>query len=132
VPKPFTSLWPSEFGELGVQTPLAILRQQAGDLGQMTQNIVYGSVLTLPNPEAGGFRHQFNLFCPPLAYTEYLLWVDHGLDLYPATIIPLGRGASPRVDTVDPDNFKQELQKIFENERTKKIIRVLLAQSKQQ
>ncbi len=127
---PSTSLWPSQFGELDVQTPVTILRQQAGALGQMTQNIVYGTVLTAAHNS--GFRHRFSLFCPPLGYSVELLIVDHGIDMYPAKITVAGDSGPPPDAAKDAEDFKQKLRQVFESERIKKIIRGLLAQSKQE
>jgi hypothetical protein len=122
------SLWPTDFGEPPVLTPVAILRQQGIALGQQTQNIVVGRVST--GPSEGGFRQHFLLYCSPLAYETELLAVDHGIELYPATIHVTGSAGSPFV-AADPEAFAQQLKQVFASERTKRIIGSLLAQSKQ-
>ncbi len=128
MPETVTSLWPADFGEIPVQTPVAILRQQGLALGQQTQNIVVGRVNTTSTGD--GFRHVFQLYCSPLVYWTELLVVDHGIDLYPA-IIRVSGEASPPIEAATPEDFSEKLRQVFASQRTKKIIGSLLAQSKQ-
>lgn len=121
------SLWPTDFGEVPVLTPVAILRQQGGALGQQTQNIVIGRVETSGDGQL--FYQNFSLYCPPLGYQVLLLQVRHGIDLYPAEIIVTGEG-SP-LAAASSDELKSKLKEVFAHERTKKIIASLIAQSKQ-
>ena len=58
-----------------------------------------------------------------------LLTVEHGIDFYPAKIFPYAN-ASP-LNATNPEDFSQTLAKVFASEQVKKIIRSLLAQSKQ-
>jgi hypothetical protein len=130
------SLWPTEFGEVGQMTPIAILRQQGAALGQLTQNIVVGRVRTDHDGEQ--FVHRFSLYCAPLGYSIDLLVVKHGVDLYPALI-----NVAPQIIQVpsytdaagdmakDPERLKQILREIFSREKTKQIVASLLAQSRQ-
>jgi hypothetical protein len=121
------SLWPTDFGEVAVLTPVAILRQQGEALGQQTQNIVVGRVETTGDGQF--FYQNFYLYCSPLGYQTHLLQVRHGIDLYPAEIIVTGEG-SP-VTVASSDELKTKLKEVFAHERTKKTIASLIAQSKQ-
>jgi hypothetical protein len=127
MPHTITSLWPVDFGEIPELTPVAILRQQGAALGQQTQNIVVGRVYT--HATADGFRQQFVLYCSPLAYQIDLLFVDHGIDLYPASIQVVGE--KEPVVAANPDIFSDKLREVFSSPTTRKIIASLLAQSKQ-
>jgi hypothetical protein len=129
MPVPVTdNLWPTDFGQEETLSPVAILRQQGLALGERTQNIVVGRVATFGI--TNGFRHILYLFCAPLAYQIELLTVEHSIDFYPAKITVFGE-ASPPQTAVGPDDFVQKLAAIFASEANKKIIRSLLAQSKQ-
>lgn len=121
------NLWPVDFGEPALLTPLAILRQQATALGAVTNNIVVGRVATRSQGE--GFVHHFSLYCSPLAYEANFLLVRHGIDLYPANV-QIFNDANGRTAN-DPDQLRAILKEMFANERTKKIIASLLAQSRQ-
>jgi hypothetical protein len=122
------NLWPTDFEEPPVLTPVAILRQQGQALGQRTQNIVVGRVKTYTIPQ--GFRQTFELWCAPLGYATEFLWVDHGIDLYPATIHVPGQEGQP-MGAGNPDELGEKLKQVFASARSKKIIGSLLAQSKQ-
>lgn len=123
-----SDLWPADFSATSILTPVAILRQQGATLGQKTQNIVFGRVITQSND--GGFRQIFYLTCPPLGYQVELLFADHGIDLYPATIHVSGEAGPPKV-AADADAFATILKEVFASGRTKKIVGSLLAQSKE-
>jgi hypothetical protein len=130
MPDTVPSLWPSEFGDIAVLTPVAILRQQGTALGQQTQNIVVGRVNT--RPAAVGFRHAFLLYCAPLAYEAELLCVYHGIDMYPAKIRELQDGEEgPVIEAADAEEFQDKLKQVFASPKTTKIIRSLIGQSKQ-
>jgi hypothetical protein len=130
MPETVPSLWPPDFPEITVLTPVAILRQQGAALGQQTQNIVVGRVTT--RPSGVGFRHAFMLYCGPLGYSIELFSVHHGIDVYPAKIREGAEGEEgPPIDAANADEFSEKLRQVFANPKTKKIISSLLAQSKQ-
>jgi hypothetical protein len=130
MPKTVPSLWPPDFGEITVLTPVAILRQQGMALGQQTQNIVLGRVTT--RPSAVGFRHAFSLYCGPLGYSIELFSVYHGIDVYPAKIREGEEGdEGPAIEAANAEEFSEKLRQVFANPKTKQIISSLLAQSKQ-
>ena len=122
------SLWPADFGEFPLLTPLAILRQQGAALGEQTKNIVYGRVATRSN--ADQFSQWFSIYCAPLVYSTDLIVVYHGIDLYPARVLVVGEETSGQTAST-PDELKAILKEIFARPRTKKIIASLLAQSRQ-
>ncbi len=125
------NLWPDDFGTIAVLSPIAILRQQAAALGARTANIVVGRVYTQSGEIAPqGFRQVFSLYCNPLSYVTTLFYVDHGVELYPATITIEGE-QRPFAEAADPNDFEEKLKEVFASPRTKKIIASLLAQSTQ-
>lgn len=130
MPETVPSLWPTDFGEIKVLTPVTILRQQGMALGQQTQNIVVGRVST--QPSAVGFRHAFSLYCPPLGYSIQLFVVFHGVDLYPAKIRVGAEGEEgSTIEAANPEEFSEKLKQVFAAPKTKQIVSSLLAQSKQ-
>src|SRR5690349_3818268 len=97
-------LWPSDFGESPLMTPVAILRTQGNLLGEKTSNIVVGRVSTFASSsDPHGFRHILYLFCAPLAYQAELVTVDHGIELYPVTIH--ATGSKDEIVASDPETF---------------------------
>jgi hypothetical protein len=124
------NLWPSDFGQEQQLAPVAILRAQATALGERTQNIVVGRVRTVAT--AVGFRHVFSVYCAPLGYQQDLLRVDHAIQFYPATITVEGQfDQETRQEAKDPIEFSKILEEVFASEPVKRIVRSLLAQSKQ-
>jgi hypothetical protein len=119
------SLWPTDFGNVNQETPLAILRQQGFALGQVTKNIVVGRVTT--EGSGGRFLHRFHLYCSALSYETELFTVDHGIELYPAQLVAYTGGL--RVGS--PDELKNELKRLFATEKTRQLIATLMAQSKE-
>ncbi len=121
------SLWPTDFGEQVLLTPIAVLRQQGAALGEQTKNIVVGRVQT--TGDAATFYQTFAVYCAPLGYQTPLFQVRHGIDLYPA-IVALPTGEDQRTAN-NPDELKAILKEQFARPSTKKIIASLLAQSRQ-
>jgi hypothetical protein len=131
------NLWPDGFGDLAEeQPPVTILRQQAQRLGEQTKNLVEGEVETTPTDFKRFQRHTFFLVAPALNFYRYpLLEVEHSATrLYPATIKVawLEKPQEPNLE-VSADNessFKQGLKKVFADDETQRIIRTLIAQSR--
>lgn len=121
------SLWPTDFGNLEVMTPIGILRQQGAALGEQTKNILVGRVKTHGNQQS--FSHEFYLYCPPLGYDVLLLNVSHKIDLYPADVWMAENGKT--INAVDAEDLMSKLRDIFASPQTKKIVASLLAQSLQ-
>jgi hypothetical protein len=128
MPVETASLWPVDFGEPVLLTPLAILRQQGAALGDQTKNIVVGRVVTRSG-DNDGFMQIFSLYCAPLGYQTDPLVVKHGIDLYPATVFMIGEDASQ--SAADPSQLQTILKDMFARPRTKQKIASLLARSRQ-
>jgi hypothetical protein len=128
MPVETASLWPPDFGEPVLLTPLAILRQQGAALGEQTQNIVVGRVTT--QSEGDTFVQRFSLYCPPLGYQSVLFVVKHGIELYPATIV-VANDLGANLTASNPEDLKRHLKNLFAHAKTKKIVASLLAQSRQ-
>jgi hypothetical protein len=80
------SLWPKDIENQRTRAPVAILREQASILGQITQNLVQGQVYT-DIQENERFRYEFFIVSPPLANYQYqLLTMLHDVSLYPVEI----------------------------------------------
>lgn len=117
-------LWPDLTGEPEVKSPLLILREQAAKLGAKTSNLVEAEVTANPSSYDEALDIQFTLKAPVLNGYEYaLLSIRQPIDLYP---VPLSGGKKAK----NEQEFKQYLEDLFKSERTVKIIRSLIAQSK--
>ena len=70
------SLWPGEF-KIDVQTPLTILRVQAGLLGKLTRGILQGEVETETSEEK--VQHRLVVIAPAYnGYRHTLVVASHG------------------------------------------------------
>jgi hypothetical protein len=132
------SLWPAEFESPTADLPpVTILKQQAALLGQMTKNLIEGEVETRTDDSQRDLHHTFFLVAPALNFYRYpLLEVEHkATRLYPATIKVLGGDAPPFAPPLNNHAYneadlKGQLKNVFASEETKRIIGVLLAQSR--
>ena len=119
-------LWPDLTGEPEVKSPLLILREQAAKLGAKTSNIIEAEVTANPSNN-GGLYVRFMLKAPALNGYEYvLLSINQPVDLYPVNLTDDFFGDTAK----NEQEFKQFLENLFKSERTVKIIRSLIAQSK--
>jgi hypothetical protein len=116
-------LWPDDFGKPDVVPPLVILKEQATGLGARTKQRVLGEVATVHT--STGFSHTFYLLAPFLDEYRYRLFsVSHDILMYPLTI---DSGKLYRCQ--DQDEFMRALAGIFSDEKTRRVISALLAQS---
>ena len=114
-------LWPENIAESNLVTPVTILKEQAARLGEKTQQLVTGEVVTTGFGTM--FVHTFNILAPTLAYKYELFRVTHGVAFYPLTV--------KFVDDISiqsEDEFKQKLKDIFASQRTLNIVHSILAQ----
>ncbi|MGZ5585239.1 MAG: hypothetical protein ACXWE4_01050 [Methylobacter sp.] len=119
-------LWPDLTGEPEVKSPLLILREQASKLGAKTSNIIEAEVTANPSSD-GSLYVRFMLKAPALNGYEYvLLSINQPVDLYPVNLTDDFFGDTAK----NEQEFKQFLENLFKSERTVKIIRSLIAQSK--
>jgi hypothetical protein len=119
-------LWPHDFGKLDVTPPLVLLREQAELLARKTHGMLQGRVST----SLSGITvlHQFLLVAPSLDNYSYKLFeVAHTVQLYPATIQTEGGGRDYPCENYD--EFVAALHEVLTAERTKSIIRAIVAQT---
>ncbi|MEI7866918.1 MAG: hypothetical protein WCI11_03430 [Candidatus Methylumidiphilus sp.] len=127
-------LWAEDIATEKVRTPVAILREQASLLGKKTQNVVLAEVVT----SAGSrFHHRFNITAPALGDYSYTLFsINHPIGPYPLEVDldddiakELGKSIDRNMTIENEADFINLLNQILKAERTKHIIRILLAQS---
>jgi hypothetical protein len=121
------NLWPEDFGAIAVVPPVVILKEQAGFLSQMTKGIVEGEVRSGKNA-AGRFSHTLSLVAPALGGYRYeLIQISHDIQLYPTDVFYLPGTIS--VTVISEEELKGVLRIRFADDRTKKVINALIAQS---
>lgn len=122
-------LWPADIaGPPAVQPPVAILRQQAGLLGQKTGNAVYASV---DSYVAGGeLIHVFHVNVSYLSYRAEFFRVLHAVtQSYPLRFE--GRMVSESLQKKranDQDEFAEMLRQVLASPQCVEAIRTLVAQ----
>jgi hypothetical protein len=118
-------LWP-EMPPVRTGTPVAIMRQQASQLGPKTQNVVEAEVETHAWSHDNTFHHDLVLLAPSLGSYRYKLFqATHGIDFYPVTIVFQG---SKQV-AENEESFIAGVEGILKHEHTRKVIDALLSQS---
>ncbi len=133
-------LWPDDLAPLTPEpTPAAILRQQGRLLGQKTGNAVYGEVRSEQDGNGPSevrpnkFTHSFQLTSGYLRYSRPILYVQHGLQPYPADVIsvkPDGSGNHIlKVSVQTAKELESRLREAFALDEVKEIIRSLVAQA---
>jgi hypothetical protein len=149
-------LWPDDLiGHLDVKSPIAILKEQASLLGQKTKNLIEAEVRpyqreeTLtpveqitglsrprPIPNEGDFRFDFYLVAKTLGYRYKLLSFQHDINLYPVAVVPdedimveiTGGQKVQKQWAKSESELTELLQRIFAAQKTRHVIRALLAQ----
>jgi len=127
-----TDFWPSDLTSEPLNSPVAILREQAGLLGSKTQYKVSAKVSTQTDPY-GRFYHVFYLVVPELEDYQYLLFsISHGVELYPLEIKSevLEPKNGPQVEVENEQEFLEKIKQVLSAEKTKKVIRSLLGQTR--
>jgi len=128
-------LWAEDIVTEKVRTPVAILREQASLLGKKTQNVILADVFSDISGQA--FIHNFNIIAPALgAYSYRLFSITHSIELYPLEVhldgtvaTEIGLENDDFISIKNEADFLEMLAKILKAERTKQIIRTLVAQS---
>ncbi len=115
-------LWPENIADSKLLTPLTILKEQAGLLGEKTKQRVQGEVVT----QATGnlFVHLFYLVAPTLGYKYELFQVSHGINFYPLVI----RHLNNTVQVTSESAFKENLKTILAEPQTVNAVHSILAQ----
>lgn len=106
--------------------PVTILHEQAQFIARNTKGLIEGEVST---SKAGqNFLHQFFLVVPLLDnYTYRLFFVEHPLQLYPATLF--AEAMQKQFQVATSEEFIERLREVLSSRETVKIVRALLAQS---
>lgn len=128
--------------------PINLVREQAEFLGKHTDGIVVGS-LDIIQSGNGKFRYAFNLVVPELRYSFCLFVLEYGIDGFPIVIdldervaeelrVAEIRDADRNLEVGHPilvednDELVAYLRDIFGATKTKSIIRILIAQAREE
>lgn len=127
------SLWP-DFNFEEVKTPLAILQEQANELGEKTKNILVGEIITTEAFDDKANQmiliYQFYIKAPILSNYRYLLFrLLQKNALYPVDIY--FDPDKTKIENIEEIQFKDKLKDIFNNPKTEEAIKSLYAQSVQ-
>jgi hypothetical protein len=120
------NLW-GQIPTSGPRPPVALLREQAAVIGQMTDNIIVGTV----DSGRAGHDFVFDLIVTAPALDNYMytiLSVRHGVDMYPLVLID--QTNTRTFDCSNEDNFKDRLRDTLSSEKVHKVIAGLIEQSK--
>ncbi len=139
-------LWPNDIDAQVAKAPVSVLKAQAALLGQKTDNLVEAKVKNFTKDGKASFEYQFFLESKVIGYSYRLFSVLYSINLYPVLFV------------LDSDIQKELLQKrllekyknstegknsfwvqseeefidllgeILKSDKTKQIIRALLAQ----
>lgn len=135
------SLWPEDLVAKTQKPPTILLMEQAAHLETHTNSMITAEVFkrTATNPTPGVFNYSFVLIAPALGgYSFSLFKIDHPVELYPVHVFvdDMMKESLPdlfpreRVLEVEcEEEFVVVVKKIFNSERTKKIITGLISQS---
>jgi hypothetical protein len=122
-------LWPEDLVAEIPRTPKDILLEQAAALGKKTKNVVRAKVRSRQDEE-GDLVHRFVLYAPALGNYEYdLVSIWHDETLYPVSAPATGAGPGPK-KLQDEEELRQYLRSFFGSERTLKIVRAMVANSR--
>jgi len=128
-------LWPADLAKEKVQTPVSILRAQAGHLGQKTSNLVEGRVDTLARE--GRIYHRFLLVAPALDNYSYELFrISHEATMYPIIVeedpqtqITPNLRIDQRKKLSSEEAFVEWLRGALSSQQTKRVVESLVSQS---
>jgi hypothetical protein len=113
-----------------VKPPVAILREQAALLGNLTNNVLEGHVRT--ERIADRIINYLDIVAPALEYYTFTVLEirHHGIEFYPLTVVPSMDGKP--TDCKDEMEFIAKLEEALSSQAVHKVIESLLAQSKRQ
>jgi hypothetical protein len=135
-----TSLWPSleEIGTTKYLTPVAVMRQQAEAISQMTSNILEGQIISEKiapkrDGESEKLKHTFLLRASALGgLTTTLFSVAHDLArAYPATFQSVYNTQQTfgKNSIKSQNDFQEALREFFHSGSVKEVLQSLIAQS---
>lgn len=110
------------------RAPVDILREAADKFKDRTNGLVEATVFTLNPGGSTLFRHSFYLIVPTLNdYTDALFYVWHSASLYPVTVLDAnGKQGKDEKHLKAPEQFEQELARIFDSPETRQRIYALM------
>ncbi len=121
----FSSFWPDDLVSEVPAIPIAVVNEQAAHLGRLTNNIVQAAVNSYTDKD-GDFWIEFGLTSPAVGKYKYQLFaVWHGIELYPVTVT----GENHR-KLESEEELAEFMRDVFNNPRTVRIVRALLAQAR--
>ena len=114
--------------ELG-RTPTVVLREQAGLLGQLTNELLEGRVIRRRRLAVAGIRASLYIVAPAIArYRVKILELNHGLmNIYPVQV--LDSIGESEVSVEDEEGLMEALGSILSSEEVKRIISILMSES---
>ncbi len=137
-----SDLWPNDLQLSGIKAPVAILKEQASLLGEKTKNIAVATVETVVSLlDAGFFAYYFFIVAPTLHNYRYRLFtITHGISLYPVKfdldssieqemLKTLFLEEHQPIEAINQEDFTHKLRLILQAEKTKDIIRAIIAQA---
>ena len=142
---PIKNLWPAEItNHTEIEGPAVILKEQATLLGQTTKNLVEAQVESDSDNVTGNFIERFVVYSAVINYRYELFSVQYPFEFYPLTIWWDGYGGEndyngdgepvyvPGHREVDSREwFEQELENIFSNSKTVRIIQAIISRSRE-
>lgn len=117
-------LWPDNIADSNLVTPATILKEQAAALGNRTQQLLKGEVVT--QPSGTGFVHRFNLVAPTMNYRYELFHLTHGISFYPCTLKIAGDNILQSLNS--EEDFRAALKRLFASQQTLNVVGSILAQ----
>ena len=131
-------LWPDDIKvATKIKAPVTILKEQAALLGEKTDNIVIGSISSYKplGLAIRVFYYRFYIEAPILGgYRYVLLSISHDIELYPVFFNIDKSLAKELFDQEEiiantEEEFIGILKKIFNSNKTKRVVSSILAQS---
>ncbi|MEK6301201.1 MAG: hypothetical protein AABO41_10805 [Acidobacteriota bacterium] len=127
------NLWPEDIAVTQIVAPVAILKEQAALLGERTKNLVEGRVTQRKRDfmDFSKLTYDFDLVAPALDHYQYRLFsISHNVEFYPLTIDNSDALNDSQLHVNDEEEFLHALGQIFSSEKTKGVIKSLVAQSR--
>jgi hypothetical protein len=110
------------------KTPFQVLREQAGILTKLCRGLLEGRAMQSEQTDPRYFVYRLSIVAPSLnGYTLSVLWVRHGITLYP---IAMGDEiAGKQYNAQSEAEFIALLGQILSSPSTKKVLESLLLQA---
>ena len=132
-------LWPKDISsETKLKAPVTILKEQGPLLGEKTKNIVFGVAARDRETVPDSFCYSFLILAKAIGYSYQLFRTCHKIVFYPVKFTMVDDDILKELAIVskhslvsakNEEEFKNLLNKIFNTEKTKRIISAILAQS---